>query len=57
MGMYEVNFKRIRADDISKKKQRPLWSGQDVLRERLDHQKSLWVISHLNNVRVWPTGM
>lgn len=31
MGIYTINFNQIRISDISKKKQAPTWSGQDVL--------------------------
>ena len=40
MGMYEPDFNKIRHQDISFKKQKPMWSGQDVLRDSLDHEKS-----------------
>ena len=39
------------------KKLSPHWSGQDVLPIQLDHKKSLFVIDHLNNHRVWPAGL
>jgi hypothetical protein len=56
MGLYEVDFNKIREHDISWKKQRPMWSGQDVLRDKLDNEKSIWVVTHLNYIRVWPSG-
>ena len=31
MGIFEINFSQVRKDDISRKKQKPLWSGQDVI--------------------------
>mmetsp|Transcript_7183 Transcript_7183/g.12108 ORF Transcript_7183/g.12108 Transcript_7183/m.12108 type:complete len:1503 (-) Transcript_7183:75-4583(-) len=57
MGIYQIDFNEIRKDDVSKKKIRPMWSGQDVLPDQLDHRKSVWVIEHLNNIRVWPLGL
>ena len=56
MGLYEIDFNKIREYDVSFKKQKPLWSGLDVLRDRLDEEKSLWVVQHLNFIRVWPEG-
>lgn len=37
MGIYEIDFDKIRSDDIQYKKQLPIWSGQDVLRDKIDH--------------------
>lgn len=37
MGIYEVDFDKIRNGDIQYKKQLPLWSGQDILRDKIDH--------------------
>jgi len=34
-----------------------MWSGQDVMPVQLDESKSLWVIEHINDIRVWPTGL
>ena len=56
IGSYEIDFKKVRKRDVSKKKTRPLWSGQDVLPDQLDHSKSLSVIDHINSIRVWPDG-
>ena len=56
MGVYEIDFQAIRKDDISYKRLRPLWSGQDVLREKLDNAKSLSVVDHISSHRVWPNG-
>ena len=56
MGVYEVDFQAIRKDDHSYKRFRPLWSGQDILREKLDNAKSLLVVDHISSHRVWPTG-
>jgi hypothetical protein len=43
--------------DASHKKIRPIWSGQDVLRDSLDNEKSALCIDLLNGNRVWPTGL
>ena len=43
--------------DASHKKIRPVWSGQDVLRDALDNEKSALCINLLNDNRVWPTGL
>ena len=57
MGKFQVNFKEVRKSDASKKKKRPSWSGQDVLRENLDSSKSSKIIDLINEHRVWPTGI
>ena len=31
-----------------------MWSGQDVLPDKLDYATSVNVIEKLNNIRVWP---
>lgn len=36
------------------KKRRPMWSGQDVIPDKLDYATSIKVVEHLNNIRVWP---
>ena len=36
------------------KKRRPMWSGQDVMPDKLDYATSLKVIENLNGIRVWP---
>ena len=56
LGMYEINFTKIRRHDISFKKQKQIWSGQDVLRDGLDNEKAVLVTNTLNNIRVWPEG-
>ena len=56
MGIYEINFHALRRADISLKKQTPFWSGQDVLPDQMDFQKSTGVATQLNLIRVWPTG-
>ena len=45
MGNYELDFDKIRDGDTQYKKQLPVWSGQDVLRDRIDHEKSVWISS------------
>ena len=57
LGMYEVDFFKVRQKDISLKKGKPMWSGQDVLRDHMDYSSSLWVVNHLNMIRVWPIGV
>jgi hypothetical protein len=44
MGMYLLNFNEVKKQDFSLKKQKPMWSGQDVLTNRLDEVKSLYII-------------
>jgi hypothetical protein len=39
------------------KRNRPMWSGQDVLPDQLDEAKSKWILSYLNTHRVWPVGI
>lgn len=56
LGMYEINFVKIRKNDISAKKQKTTWSGQDVLRDGLDYSKSVSVVETINKIRVWPLG-
>jgi hypothetical protein len=56
MGIYEIDFNEIRKYDISKKKQKPMWSGQDVFPDQLDYFKSKSIISKINRIRVWPQG-
>lgn len=57
MRIYGVNFAEIRRNDASKKKTKPLWSGQDVLPYTLDVPSSLTIIGLLNSNRIWPTGI
>jgi hypothetical protein len=56
MGLCEIDFDFIRKTDYSKRKFRPIWSGQDVLPDTLNFEKSMPVIELLNAVRVWPPG-
>ena len=48
MGVYQLDFKAVKENDFSVKKQNPMWSGQDVLSKRLDYQKSLDIIQRIN---------
>ena len=57
LGQYQVDFDEIRKHDASKKKQKPMWSGQDVLRDHLNYEKSLQVLNYINFIRIWPTGL
>ena len=56
MGIYTVNFSAIRKDDAARKRKILLWSGQDVLREKVDASKSQGIADSLTAHRVWPTG-
>jgi hypothetical protein len=40
MDDYEVNFNHIRKHDASKKRYTPSWSGQDVIPDKIDSNKS-----------------
>lgn len=40
MDFYEVNFHQIRKHDASKKRNTPIWSGQDVIPDKLNASKS-----------------
>jgi hypothetical protein len=44
-------------NDTLKKREIKLWSGQDVLRNHIDEQKSILIVGSLNSVRVWPKGL
>lgn len=57
LNLLEVDFKEIRKHDATKKRSRPTWSGQDVIPDKLDYEKSLTVISKINTHRVWPLGL
>jgi hypothetical protein len=57
MEFYEVNFNQIRKFDASKKRNTPIWSGQDVIPDKLDAMKSALVCEKLNNHRIWPLGI
>ena len=54
--MYDLDFDFIRKQDYSKKKFRPIWSGQEVIPDVLNFEKSLEVVALLNRQRVWPQG-
>lgn len=53
----EVDFKEIRKFDAQRKRSKPIWSGQDVIPDHLDYEKSLGIISIINKHRVWPLGI
>ena len=57
LGGNEIAFREIRKFDASHKKISPMWSGQDVLPTELDNAKSLWIITQMNQHRVWPVGL
>ena len=54
---YDIDFEQVRTTDALFKRRKPVWSGQEVLTLSLNMNQSNWVISHLNNVRVWPKGI
>jgi hypothetical protein len=35
----------------------PIWSGQDVLPDKLDHEKSTIILDLINVYRTWPKGI
>jgi hypothetical protein len=57
MDIHEVNFTEIRKNDASHKRNRPMWSGQDVLPSEICECKSKEILTKLNAHRVWPTGL
>ena len=57
LGDDTVNFHQVMKMDCSKKRNTPMWSGQDVLEIGLTTDLSSWVISRINAVRVWPKGI
>lgn len=57
MRQYQLNFHAVKRSDFALKKQKPLWSGQDVLPVRLDQKKSQYITNHINSIRVWPEGV
>ena len=56
MDIYKVNFNQIRKYDAAKKRQTPIWSGQDVIPDKLDASKSALACEKISNHRVWPNG-
>jgi hypothetical protein len=40
LGEFEIDFEKIRLHDHSKKKFKPIWSGQDVFPDQLDFKQS-----------------
>ena len=57
MDIHEVNFSEIRKNDASKKRNKPMWSGQDVMPDVVCECKSRDILEKLNAHRVWPTGI
>ena len=56
MGRQDIDFMSVRIKDCELNRKIPFWSGQDVLEESLNVDKSLWVLQFINPVRVWPKG-
>jgi len=56
MGKQDVDFGLVRSKDCQLNRKIPFWSGQDVLEESLNLDKSLWVVNFINETRVWPKG-
>lgn len=48
METYELNFDQIRKFDASKKRYTPIWSGQDVIPDKLDASKSKIICDQIN---------
>lgn len=57
LNLLEIDFKEIRKLDATKKKTRPQWSGQDIIPDKLDHNKSMSILNTINEHRVWPLGI
>lgn len=57
MRQYQLNFHSVKQSDFALKKQKPMWSGQDVLLARLNQKKSQYIVNHVNSIRVWPEGL
>lgn len=56
MGKNQIDFVTVRDKDCNVKRKTPFWSGQDVLMDSLNQDKSEWITEFLNMVRVWPKG-
>ena len=54
MEGFELDFDEVRLKDASLAKRIACWSGQDVLDESINKEKSIMVINKMNKVRVWP---
>ena len=52
----DIDFLQVRLVDAQFKRRQPVWSGQDVLDVSLNLEKSHWVVSKMNALRVWPKG-
>jgi len=56
MGANEIDFVEVRIKDCNTKRKTLYWSGQEVLNDNLNEEKSTWVVKYVNAVRVWPKG-
>ena len=56
MDGFQPDFFNIKRHDLQLKKRRPMWSGQDVIPDKLDFETSVKVVEHLNSIRVWPVN-
>lgn len=52
----DIDFNEVRVVDNFFKRRKPEWSGQDVLDLHLNIEKSNWVLTKINKLRVWPKG-
>ena len=57
LNYLQIDFKEVRKHDAQRKRNTPIWSGQDVIPDKLDYDKSLGIVKMLNSHRVWPTGI
>ena len=55
-NMNTIDFVTVREKDCNVKRKTPYWSGQDVLMDSLNDDKSEWITGFLNTVRIWPKG-
>jgi hypothetical protein len=56
MDENKINFNEVIKKDCSRKRNTPMWSGQEVLEIGLNNELSEWVVERINAVRVWPKG-
>lgn len=52
----DINFQEVLRKDCSRKRNTPMWSGQEVLEIGLNNELASWVVERINAVRVWPKG-
>ena len=57
MSGFEPDFQNIKKYDMGKKRLRAMWSGQEVMQDKLNCEMSSELISIINFSRVWPTGI